>query len=71
MPTPLHDKPDLPTRRAFLKTVAVTGGAATVGLGTSVAVAEVRRDQEPELANRESGYRETPHIRDYYAKANF
>lgn len=71
MQTPDYNKLDVPARRDFLKTVAVTGGAVAVGLGTGSAIAASRETQEPELANREAGYRETQHIRDYYAKANF
>lgn len=67
----VHAEPNAPSRRGFLKTVAVTGGAAAVGLGAGTAVADVRQGHGSESVEREAVYRETPHIRDYYARANF
>jgi hypothetical protein len=67
----VHAEPSAPSRRGFLKTVAVTGGSAAVVLGAGPAVADIGPSREPESAEREAVYRETPHIRDYYTRANF
>jgi len=56
-------------RRAFLKTIAVLGGAA-IGLGTvreyAARKAPALRQAQPSSAQ---GYRETSHIRKYYETA--
>ncbi len=69
MTTPKHHESGVPSRRDFLKTVVVTGGAAALGAGT--ALADIRDEQQPGVSSEEAGYRATRHIRDYYARANF
>jgi hypothetical protein len=55
-------------RRAFLKGLGATGGALGIGLGLD---AHAGPTQEPvaEPQPRKRGYRETAHVREYYAKA--
>ncbi len=60
----------LKSRRKFLKTMAATGGAVAVSAGMGQALAAT--DPEPEALQAEksdTGYHETQHIRDYYARA--
>lgn len=71
MKSPEHDELGVPSRRAFLKTAMATGGAAAIGFGASTAMAGVRDEREPEHAVEQQGYRETRHVRDYYARARF
>lgn len=57
-------------RRGFLQGAAVAGGAAAVG----PAVAGPRIDEAERVTENapvSSGYRETDHVREYYAKARF
>ncbi len=61
-------------RRAFIKGVAVAGGATAVAVAGGSAVADVSADK-PEAANAKAegtkGYHETDHIRKYYRLAQF
>jgi len=67
------DSKQMPNRRALLKGFAVAGtavtaaaaGAATVAGQADTAAAE---GAPPQTAK---GYRETPHVREYYRKARF
>ncbi|HSH43999.1 MAG TPA: twin-arginine translocation signal domain-containing protein [Arenicellales bacterium] len=59
------------SRRGFLKSAAVAGGAAGVAtLGSQVQAVEEQPSAERAEAPSK-GYRETPHVREYYAKARF
>lgn len=61
-------------RRAFLKRVAVAGGAATVAVAGGSAVARQNQEApERDAAARpgSKGYRVTPHIEAYYRLARF
>jgi len=67
-----HKQSEKLSRRGFLKSAAVAGGAAgvaTLGSQVQATVDEPAPAQSP--AGRSKGYRETPHIREYYAKARF
>lgn len=60
------------SRRGFLKSAAVAGGAA--GIATLGSQVQSSVDEQPvaeKAATPSPGYRETPHIREYYAKARF
>jgi len=63
------------SRRDFLKEVLVAGGALGVGLGSAVTLrvsgdaVSRGKDAKPGPAKR-PGYRETEHVRTYYAKAS-
>lgn len=60
------------SRRAFLKSAAVAGGAATVTtLGSQVQASAEDQSPAEQQASPTRGYRETPHIRQYYDKARF
>lgn len=61
------------SRRGFLKNAAVAGGAATVSALTPPVQAGVERQLRTEAkeASPSKGYRETPHVREYYEKARF
>ena len=57
-------------RRAFLKGVAVAGGAAAAATATVVAPLEAQASAVTEQAGGKSrGYHVTDHVREYYAKA--
>lgn len=62
------------SRREFLRTLAIGGGAATVmAVAGGVAVAETEPEQQGTDAPRATvsqGYHVTPHIKDYYRKAS-
>ncbi len=66
-----HKQSEKLSRRGFLKSAAVAGGAAGVAtLGSQVqAVDEQPAAKKP--AAPAKGYRETSHVREYYAKARF
>lgn len=68
-------KPSSHNRRDFLVRGAATMGAAAslaiIGRANSAPVEPVAKQGAPTLTQDESGYRLTPHIRDYYAKARF
>lgn len=56
-------------RRTVLKGTAVAGAAIGSGVLSTELLAETR--EAPEPVNRNRGYRETDHIRDYYRLARF
>ncbi len=60
-------------RRAFLKGVLVSGGAAAVAVAGSKGLAAPTEEAKPEAAveTGSKGYRETAHIREYYKIAGF
>ena len=61
-------------RRAFLRNVAIAGGAATAAVAAGAAVSRTGAQGEaaaPAAADGPTGYHETPHIREYYEKARF
>ena len=61
------DATGVESRRGFLRTVLVAGSGAAVLGATSTAVAVGVQEETARPAEaRDSGYRETPHIRDYY-----
>jgi nitrous oxide reductase len=61
------------SRRGFLKSAAVAGGAAGVAaLGSQVQAGVDEQTPAAKTATSPAkGYRETPHVREYYAKARF
>lgn len=60
------------SRRGFLKSAAVAGGAAGVAtLGGQVQGGVDESPADGKAAAPSKGYRETPHVREYYAKARF
>jgi len=60
------------SRRGFLKRASVAGGAAGVAtLGSQIQAGVDEQPSKEEAATPSKGYRETPHIREYYAKARF
>jgi cell division ATPase FtsA len=59
-------------RRKFLKGVAVTGGGAVLaGVAASSQAALEPQEKQGESRPESQGYRETAHVREYYAKARF
>ena len=59
-------------RRQFLKGVAVTGGGAVLAGIASSSQAELEpQEKQSEAKLKPQGYRETAHVREYYAKARF
>ena len=59
-------------RRGFLAGAAVAGGAAATGAARAVGDAVAEPAPAPEAPTPGSrGYRETEHVRKYYAKARF
>lgn len=60
------------SRRGFLKSAAVAGGAAGVAtLGGQVQGSIDEPSAEGKTGAPSKRYRETPHVREYYAKARF
>jgi len=60
------------SRRGFLKSAAVAGGAATVtALGPRVQASVEEQPRAAAETAPKQGYHETPHIREYYEKARF
>ncbi len=55
-------------RRQFIKTLAVAGGAVAAVAVTAEVTAEVVESSTPP-AKDSQGYRETEHVRAYYASA--
>ncbi len=60
-------------RRTFLKKLAIFGGSATLlAIGAGVDPdSRGKMEQPTEERKRSKGYRVTPHIKKYYAKADF
>ena len=59
-------------RRKFLKGMALTGGGvALAGAATGVQAAAEPQAKQSEEKPQSQGYRETAHVREYYAKARF
>lgn len=58
------------SRRTFLKTLAATGGGVAALAVSGNAAADIE-PPKAEATTEKLGYRETEHIRDYYAKADF
>ena len=59
-------------RRKFLKGMAVTGGGAVLaGVATGGQAAVEPQAKQGEAKPESQGYRETAHVREYYAKARF
>ena len=56
------------SRREFLKRLGATGGAIGAGLAFN-AHAGPTETQPAAAAPKKRGYRETAHVREYYAKA--
>ncbi len=62
-------KPTRTSRREFLKGAAVMGSAATLAVVARGGEAAQQEAEQPVAAPDKQGYRETPHIRQYYDKA--
>ncbi len=61
-------------RRAFMKGVAVAGGATAVAVAGGAAIADVSAEKTQTAkakAEGSQGYHETDHIREYYRLAQF
>ena len=59
-------------RRQFLKGVAVSGGGAVLaGMATGSQAEPDTQEKQGEAKLKPQGYRETAHVREYYAKARF
>ncbi|HSS65108.1 MAG TPA: twin-arginine translocation signal domain-containing protein [Gammaproteobacteria bacterium] len=59
-------------RRAFIKGVAVAGGAVAVAGGSAVADVSAEKPEAAKAkADGSKGYHETDHIREYYRLAQF
>jgi hypothetical protein len=59
-------------RRKFLKGVVAAGGATTAAVIAGGTLAGTDSDSAPDKpVAAKQGYRETPHIRDYYRLARF
>jgi len=59
-------------RRQFLKGAAVSGGGAVLaGLAATSQAALKPEEKQGESQLKPEGYRETAHVREYYAKARF
>ncbi|MCY4051336.1 MAG: twin-arginine translocation signal domain-containing protein [Gammaproteobacteria bacterium] len=54
-------------RRSFLKGAAVATTA--IGAGAAVGIAQAESVEDAPVKNQKKGYRETPHIREYYRLA--
>lgn len=67
-----HKQSEELSRRRFLKSAAAAGGAAGVAtLGSQVQASGDEPGPAKKAASPSRGYRETAHIREYYAKARF
>lgn len=62
-------KLDTVTRRGFLRNSAIIGGAAAAGTLAGAASGHVEETAAARGTGKKQGYRETPHIREYYEKA--
>jgi hypothetical protein len=70
MSKPDEHKVNPESRRDFLKTMMVTGGAvAVLGAGQAMG-AEPAEQAEVQPEEKQTGYHVTEHIRNYYAKAS-
>ncbi|MDH3714373.1 MAG: twin-arginine translocation signal domain-containing protein [Gammaproteobacteria bacterium] len=59
-------------RRKFLKGAVVTGGGAVLAGIAAGSQAELEpQEKQVESKPESQGYRETAHVREYYAKARF
>lgn len=65
------DSKAIANRRRFLKSMAAAGGVAAVAGSTTAVFAADRTVEEEPRGKAKKGYSETPHVRDYYAKAAF
>lgn len=59
------------SRRKFLKSMALTGGGVAVAAAVSPALAQPAEAEAAPARDEPTGYHETQHIRDYYARASF
>lgn len=59
------------SRRTFLKSMALTGGGVAVAASVGQAVAAQEEGATTLDQPAPTGYHETQHIRDYYARAQF
>lgn len=59
------------SRRRFLKGLAVAGGSAALAATASAAATDVeeKADVAESTSSKQSGYRETDHVRAYYRTA--
>jgi shikimate 5-dehydrogenase len=68
VPTRATDSPDVKRRRFLLALGAGGAGAAAVATAANSALARpVMQAASPDEAETSQGYRETDHVRDYYA----
>ena len=58
------------SRRKFMKSMALTGGGVAMAVTAGQVAAADSHSEEPVVAPQ-TGYHETEHIRNYYAKAGF
>lgn len=66
-----RDESGRESRRKFLKSMVLTGGGVAAAAAVSPTLArDAAPDAEPARAEP-TGYHETQHIRDYYARASF
>lgn len=65
-----EDNANRVSRRKFMKSMALTGGGVAVAVTAGQVVAADPQSEEP-AADKQVGYHETEHIRNYYAKAGF
>jgi hypothetical protein len=59
------------SRRKFLKSMALTGGGVAVAAAVRPALAQPAEGEAEPARDEPTGYHETQHIRDYYARASF
>ncbi|HRQ48533.1 MAG TPA: hypothetical protein PK725_16375 [Rhodocyclaceae bacterium] len=59
------------SRRKFLKSMALTGGGVSVAVAMGQTAATENEVEGRHGQDEPTGYHETQHIRDYYAKAQF
>lgn len=64
------DAAGIESRRKFMKSMALTGGGVAV-VATMGQASAAPTEVESPAAEAQTGYHETQHIRDYYAKAQF
>lgn len=66
-----RDQSGRESRRKFLKSMALTGGGVAVTATMGHALASGAEVDTQRAADEPTGYHETQHIRDYYARAQF